>query len=876
MMHTPAGHSAITHALAVGLAIMLAGTAVSPVAAAAEPASLPQSSRPKRVYTITRLTGPAPQIDGRVDDACWTGPEGWSGGFKQLTPKYEAPPTFATEIKILFDDRNVYVAMRAQDGPVARRSRQAGNRDTFTGDIMGVNFDSYHDQRTGFEFDLTASGQKLDLRLMNNSWDTSWNAVWEGKVAHDAGGWSAEFLIPLSQLRYDPRNSVWGLHAWRWIDRLKEESDWNLLANDDSGFVKSFGELHGLTGLRRTRRFELVPFGSVRVETTAGGRTETKLRAGLDAKLGLTNNITLDASLLPDFGQIEADPAVMNLTAFETFLTEKRPLFLEGKDIFDFPFAGDQLFYSRRIGQPPAFHPSGAVEDRPDSTTLLGALKVSGKTGQGFSFGLLTAMTDQEQVAVVDGLGAREVVVAPRAALVVLRAQQDFRQGDTVVGGIITQVRRDLDPAEAAAAQVAEQATAAGIDLTHYWAGREYFIRAVAVGSDVRGEAGAISRLQLSSARYYQRPIDGRTDYDPTRESLTGGGLWLTAGKASKGRWRWSEELVAKSSGLEFNDLGYVARAGRREQETSVTYVVKDPSPWYREYALELEQGNAWTAHNEFLGSELDLSGSVDLKNKWSVDASLGAQGEGRDPVALRGGPMLRLPAHWNWSAAVNTDGTKRVWGRLYANGTRSRHDVFSSSGYGAKLVVRPVPALLVSLTADSTTQTDRQRYVNLTPVNGAAGWFVSHLRGESRSLALRAEWHLRPEFSLQYYGNPFGSTVRHTEFRRVRAPEAKDYAQRFGPVLPALLADGRYTIDENGDGLTDYQFGDPDGNNGSFHSNLVFRWEYRRGSTLYLVWAQQRAGADGLADAWSALTGLRHRRPDNQFMVKCTYWFSS
>ena len=237
---------------------------------------------------------------------------------------------------------------------------------------------------------------------------------------------------------------------------------------------------------------------------------------------------------------------------------------------------------------------------------------------------------------------------------------------------------------------------------------------------------------------------------------------------------------------------------------------------------------------------------------------------------------MLRVPAHGGWYASVNTDSTRAMWGSLYTNGTRSRHDAFSSSGFGAKLVVRPVPTLELSLAADSTSQADRQRYVNLTPVNGAAGWFVSQLRGESRSLALRAEWHFRPEVSLQYYGNPFGATVRHAGFRRVRAPEANDYAQRFGPVLPAVRAGGLYTVDEDGDGLVDYQFADPDQNDASFHSNLVFKWEYRRGSMLYLIWAQQRAdgGTDG--DAWSALSGLRHRRPDNQFMVKLTYWFSS
>ncbi len=860
---------------ALGIMGLLATLAVG--SPAAEPMNLPQSSRPKRVYHITRLTGPAPVIDGRLDDACWAGAGEWAGGFTQLTPKFGAPASQATEIKILYDDRNLYVAMRAHDEPIARRSRQAGDRDAFVGDVMGVNFDSYHDQRSGFEFDLTGSGQKIDLRLYNDSWDTTWNAVWEGKVVHEADRWTAEFLIPLSQLRYDPRNGVWGLHAWRWIDRLKEESDWNLLANDGSGNVKSFGELHGLTDLRPARRFELAPYSSARAETVAGGETRTKIQVGLDAKLGLTSNITLDVSLLPDFGQVEADPSVMNLTAFETFLTEKRPLFLEGKDIFDFPFNDDALFYSRRIGQPPSYSPAGAVGPLPETTTLLGALKVSGKTAQGFSLGLLGTVTDQEEVLVTDSRGTRQVAVAPRAEQLVLRAQQDFRQGDTLVGGIVTQVRRSM-PSDELTGQMPNMATVGGLDVTHYWADREYLLQAVVVASEVRGDPRAISLLQLDSAHYYQRPIDGSSEFDPARDNLEGGGFWLKTGKASQGHWRWFEELTEKSPGLEFNDLGYLAQADRMEQGSSISYVEKDPAGWYRAYELDLAQKNAWTTRNEFLSSGLELDASADLKNKWSATASLGAQGEGNDPVALRGGPMMRLPANWSWSASLNTDETRRIWANLYAKGTQAQRGVFSSSVYGGKISVRPVPSVLLSLEDDSTSEADQQRYLAVTPVNGAAGWFVSQLEGKSRSLALRAEWYLRPELSLQYYGNPFGSTVRYSKFRRVLAPEAADFAQRFGAVLPAKLAGGLYNIDENGDGLTDYQFGDPDANNASFHSNLVLKWEYRRGSTLYLVWSQQRDGADAASSeaAWSALSGLRHRRPDNQFLVKITYWLSS
>ncbi len=841
---------------------------------AAEPAAPP--GRARRVYNTTRLSGPAPVIDGRLDDPCWREAGAWAGGFTQFTPRHAAPASQATEIKILYDDRHLYIAMRAHDRPVAQRSRKASPRDMFAGDSVGIDFDSYRDQRTSFEFSLSASGQKVDQRLSNVADDLTWNAVWEGKVTHAADSWTAEFLIPLSQLRFDPRNTVWGLHAWRWIDRLREESHWHLLANDDSGFVKSFGELRGLEGLRPARRFELVPYGSVSVDTGRG--PATRFRAGLDAKLGLTSNTTLDASLLPDFGQVEMDPTVMNLTAFETLQIERRPLFLEGKDIFDFPFNDDALFYSRRIGQPPGYQPAGASGPAPRETTLLGALKLSGKTGRGFSFGLLGALTDREEVMVDDPAGPRQVTVAARTTHAVLRGQQDFRQGDTVVGGIVTYVRRDI-PSDELAAQQARESLAGGVDLTHYWARREYFARAVAVGSEVRGDPRAISRLQLGSARYYQRPADGLIRYDPTREALSGGGLWLQAGKASRGRWRWTEEVLLKSAGLDFNELGYLAKAGRREQSTTVAYVVREPAAWYRNYRLELVQDNSWTTRDEFLGSGLALDGAAEFKNKWTVTASLNARSAGLDPEALRGGPILRVPARWGWAGAVGTDGTKRISGRLYARGTQAQDAVSTSAGYGGKLSVRPVSALQLSLAFDATEDTDRQRHLELEPAGAGRRPFVSRLAGSSRSVSLRADWIIRPELSLQYYGNPFGSTVRFSDFRRVLAPEAEAYGRRVGAVLPATRAGGVLALDENSDGTADHRLADPDGNAASFHSNLVLKWEYRRGSMLYVVWAQEREGAaapEPSHDAWSSLAGLRRRAPDNRFIVKLTYWFSS
>ena len=311
---------------------------------------------PARVYETRRLEGKAPEIDGRLDDEAWKQGE-WAGDYTQQMPTEGAPPSQTTELKILYDDRHLYFAIRAYDDP-AKVHRYPGRRDDFTGDIVGICFDSYNSKRTGFEFDLTAGGSKIDLILGNGEteWDTTWDPVWDGKVAHDDQGWTAEFRVPLNQLRFGPQEEqVWGLHAWRWIDRNQEEDQWQLIPRQNTGRMYQLGELHGIRGLPRQRHLELLPFALGRASTgpsVPDGGTDGSGAVGLDAKVGLTSNFTLDATVNPDFGQVEADPSVVNLTAYETFYEEKRPFFLEGRKILAFEVEDeDQLFYSRRIGR---------------------------------------------------------------------------------------------------------------------------------------------------------------------------------------------------------------------------------------------------------------------------------------------------------------------------------------------------------------------------------------------------------------------------------------------------------------------------------------------------------------------------------------------
>ena len=320
--------------------LLLAAGLATPGSFAIDAGKAATDPRPKRIYQTVRLAGPPPRIDGRLDDPCWAQQGEWAGDFIQREPHEGRPGSEPTLLKILYDDANLYVAFRCFDSQLGTFDLVRGKRDEFTGEMVGIAFDSFFDRRTAFEFDVTAGGSQLDLVLRNDGWDTHWNAVWESQVGREDDAWTAEFRIPLSQLRYSKaKTQVWGLHSWRWIKRHQEESNWNLLPMDNSGLVHAFGELHGLEDLRAPRQIEFLPYAVVRHSTSereAGNpfRTgsDSDVEAGLDAKIGLASNFTLDATINPDFGQVEADPSELNLSTFETFYSERRPFFIEGRN----------------------------------------------------------------------------------------------------------------------------------------------------------------------------------------------------------------------------------------------------------------------------------------------------------------------------------------------------------------------------------------------------------------------------------------------------------------------------------------------------------------------------------------------------------------
>lgn len=839
-----------------------------------------------RIYNAVRLIGERPTIDGTLDDACWRTGE-WAGDYTQWVPREGGKPSQPTEIKILYDDNNVYVAIRAFDSEPEKIIRKAGKRDEFAGDMVGVCFDSYHDHRTGFEFDVTAAGQKIDLMLTNPSnGDPNWNAVWYAKTGIEDSAWTVEFEIPLNQLRYSGEDEqVWGMHCWRWIDRFQEESDWEPQSSEGPGILYLFGEIHGIRGLPRSRRIEILPYTLGELKTyrkdpsnpfADKGRTWLG-NGGVDAKIGLSSNFTADVTINPDFGQVESDPSVMNLTAFETFFEEKRPFFLEGRNIFNFDFDNVNMFYSRRIGHSPTYTPNvGDNEhlDFPDNTKILSAVKVSGKTADGLSIGALQSITSREQATIAGDAGTREVAVEPLTSYSIFRVQQDFDEGTTMLGGILTATNRFIKDPQLTFMN--RGAYTGGVDLLHQWNDKEFYVDAKLVGSTIAGSTSAITALQSSSARYYQRPDVRYVTLDSSRTHLSGFGGRVSVGKGSKGFWRYSSVLNWRSPGLDLNDLGFMQTADIIKLGHSVSYFVNQPVGIFRTYTLGLNETSNWDFGMRYTSSSISMNCYLEFLNKWGFIGSLNYTTPSLDSRLLRGGYAVLVPAVWSASVYARTDPSERVFLECNANTAFWGPKGSRSSSLQPGVSVMPFTTLKLSASVNYAENIDDLQYVDTKSISADTKYILGLIRQESLGATFRIDYNVTPEVSLQYYGSPFASVGRYSMFKTVSDPRAANYVDRFSGIDPVLNGD-TYQVPGNTAETPDFTFGNPDFSFGQLRSILVFRWEYLPGSQLYVVWSHERTSyvQPGDGSVGDVLGSLDHVAANNVFLMKINYWFS-
>lgn len=845
-----------------------------------------RTSTGKRIYLARRLQAQPPLIDGWLNDPCWRHEGDWSGRYIQQIPNEGAEATTPTALKILYDDRHIYVAIRACDD-AKRIDRNRGRRDAFAGDILGICFDSYFDHRTGFEFNQTAGGNKIDLLLTNDGWDVSWDAVWDGKTAIEDSAWTAEYRIPLSQLRYsDKPEQVWGLHAWRWINRNQEEDQWALIPRDSPGRMYDIGELHGICQLPKNRRLEFLPYVRVqnhRYRKEAGNPFSTGHTAGhaagLDGKIGLSSNFTLNATLNPDFGQVEADPSVLNLTVFETFYDEKRPFFLEGKNIFDFDFQGDLLFYSRRIGHQPGYQPElteNQFADLPQNTEILGATKISGKTNSGLSVGILESVTRRMQAEICDGADRYQQTVEPWSNFFVGRVQQDYNTSNTVVGGMLTMTHRRIKDDHLDFLN--RSAYSGGLDLRHYWLNKTYYLDAKAIFSSVDGHEKAMQTLQTSPTHYFQRSDAGYLDVDSSRTSLAGHGVFLEIGKGGNGNWRWEAGASYRSPGLELNDIGFMSAADDITAQGNIGYVQNRPNRLFRRYAIESGYDQSWNFGGEATNTNVSLNLEGELVNKWQIFTNVIRESDHLDMRLLRGGPAMFVQGWWHNMIRISTDDSRRLAGGLRTHAHRyddrisKIFDINPFATWKATNVVRLVADINLS------NSTNAVQYISTISAGDRDAFMLGELVRNTLGMTVRFDVAMTPELTLQYYANPYISVGRYAHIKKVVLPRAQHGGEQFhlfnDEALRFVTQDNSYAVDDNGRTLL---FSNPDFDYRAFRSNLVARWEFRPGSTFFLVWTHGRSQYDNVRSP-SLNDGLRTlfaAAAENVFLLKFNYWFS-
>ncbi len=853
-----------------------------------------------KFYTTTRITGEPPKIDGRVDDAAWNQVPWGGGNFKQRSPDAGRLASVQTQFKILYDDKNLYILLKNFDPDPSKIVSRMSRRDGFEGDQVEINIDSYNDKRTAFSFSASVAGVKGDEYVSNNggNWDANWDPIWYLHTNIDHEGWIAEMRIPLSQLRFaDKPEHTWGLQISRQFFRNQEQSLWQYIPPDATGWVHLFGELRGITGIRPQKQVEIQPYivaKAERFQEEEGNPFVTgkssSVDVGLDAKIGITSDITLDLTVNPDFGQVEADPSQVNLSAFRVFFQERRPFFIEGNNTLNFPVTGfnsNNLFYSRRIGRAPQGEVLTDEEDEDDgveeyvksdnNTTILGAAKLTGKNKKGFSWGVLESVTSPER-AKIDSMGVRRSqMIEPLTNYVVARTQQDINKGNTVIGAMFTSTNRQLNDKDLD--WLHKDAYSGGVDLVHNWHNRKYFISAKTLVSNVKGSPEAITLTQEAPERYFQRPDNDHADVDTTRTSLTGTAGTFIYGKRG-GKFVYEAGYTWLSPELELNDIGFLNQTDVMTQWTWFQYRILNPVGIFRSLRFNGGQSLGWDFDRRNTSKGFNANTSLQFKNFWSVSAGASYSTHYLSNANLRGGPALRYPGSYSYWLWIGTDQRKKLNLVLSPHGNRGLESYSTSGGFDIVLNYKPVNALSISLAPSFSHNKNKMQYVNTGSIGNDDRYIVGEINQTTARLSLRMTYMITPNLSVQAWGQPFGTTGKYSNFKYITDAKAAEFNARFTEIPAESISiadqDEAYAVDENSDGITDYKFDKPDFNVGQFRSNMVLRWEYIPGSTFFLVWTQEMNG-----DFYDQSGPLHEKykfqfndKAHNIFMLKYTYRF--
>ena len=846
--------------------------AVLTVLGSAGPPLHAQSHGPVATVEAARVSS-APRIDGHLDDEAWRGATP-ATTFLQRDPDEGQPATERTELRIVYDNAAVYVGARLFDREPERIVRRLSRRDDQPdADRFTIYFDPHHDHLTGATFTVSAAGSQSDAIVFNDTWeDGSWDAVWDAAVSIGPDGWTAEMRIPFSQLRF-PRaeRDAWGINASRFIQRRNETAWLQLVPKKENGLASRMAHLTGVRGIRAPRQFELVPYTVARAEfvqpAAAGNPFNDGSRAfagtGLDVKYGITSNFTLNAAVNPDFGQVEVDPAVVNLTAFETFFSEKRPFFIEGAQIFNdfgrtgsnsfwgFNSADPAIFYSRRIGRSPQGSPSAPFVEAPTASTILGAGKITGKSRNGWNLGLLNAVTARE-FARLSGADHDRAEVEPLTNYFVGRVQREVKR--VGFGMLTTWVQRDAGGPELRDALPSQAVVLGGDGHVFLDSKRDWVVTGMFAGSRISGSPAGIARAQEASLRYFQRPDAYR--FDPDATSMSGWAGRVNVNRNS-GLWQVNGAVWGVSPGFDSSDAGFTFRAGIHGAHGVLLWRKPTPDRFTRERHAFVAKFWTWDSNRVKNSDGIMLAAGGRFRNYWSANVHGFYFWRAFDGWETRGGPLMTAPAGLSLSASGSSDDRKPIV--LGVNGSYGRNEFGAWDANGSLTIdVKPSSSIRFSLEPQFVRSHTLAQYVQTTPDDEATATYgsryvFSDLGQTQFSMSTRATWVIKPRMSLQVYAQPLLAAGDYWNFKSLAAPRTYDFERFPGDV------------------------GSPDFNFRSLRVNAVFRWEWRLGSTFYVVWTEQR---ENTLDAGRFRFGrdaraLFRAEPDDVFLVKVSYWLS-
>jgi hypothetical protein len=829
------------------------------------------------------------RVDGVLDESVWERATPVTQ-FTQIRPDEGRAASERTEIRILFDDAAIYIGARMYDSqPVSTR---LGRRDQWmSSDWLTVIFDSYHDHRTAVGFEVNPSGVRRDqTRATGGGEDDSWDPVWEVATTIDDEGWTAEMRIPFSQLRFNPgAEQTWGLQLERNLERRGEFSVWSFTPSTHAGGIARFGHLEGLRDLRMGRRVEVLPYAVLRGERVDRhgnpfrDDVEGRAAVGLDLKYRVTSDLTLDATINPDFGQVEVDPAQVNLSAIETFFQERRPFFVEGAEIFRFGAGGgNQLFYSRRIGRSPQLPTGVQVADVPDAARILAAGKLSGRTTAGWSVGMLNAVTERVSARTwLEGDVEGSAVVEPLTNYFAGRARRDYRQGATVVGGMLTAVNRDLE-GPIAVGRLHSAAYTGGMDFRHQWAERTWTLAGFVSGSYVEGDAAAIQRTQRLPWRYFQRPDADHLEVDPDATSLAGLSSEVNLSLRHGRHWRPSLLVGVITPGYEVSDLGFQRRGDRVDAQLQVGYVENRPGERLRQWNVYGTTRHEVNFGGEAVQRTVNASTWMQFLNYWSFNANANLGIPAWDDRLTRGGPLMRRPLSASGFAGMGTDFRRPLAafvGANYAMNAEGGRGIFLFT----EMEIKPAPNWSLSLGPEFNRTHTIAQYRTVVVDPAAENTFgrryvFSTVDQTMLSLSTRLNFTFTPALTLQVFAQPFIASADFGAPGELAAPRTYEFL-RYGVDLGEVeeVQGGRVIHPQGaGEGIS-FFVSEGDFNVRSLRGNAVLRWEWRPGSTLYLAWQQMRESFDPVGDFDLARDqrALFRTRPDDVLVLKINYWLN-